>query len=88
MTRKQLQREAKDLQAFIDELHGGNKPKNAVDEFIAERSREAAREKLEKARAAVVVLDASALLAFLFDLGRAWSPGVPAAYPLTRTARV
>jgi exopolyphosphatase/pppGpp-phosphohydrolase len=64
MTRKQLQREAKDLQAFVDELYRSNKPKNVVDEFIAERSREAAREKLEKARAAVVVLDASALLAF------------------------
>jgi hypothetical protein len=87
MTRKQLQREAKDLQAFVDELYRSNKPKNVVDEFIAERSREAAREKLEKARAAVVVLDASALLAFLFDLGRAWSRGVPAAHPLTRTAR-
>jgi plasmid stability protein len=48
LTRKQLMREAQDLQAFIDKLYGGNKPKNVVDDFIAERRREAAREELEQ----------------------------------------
>ena len=37
----------RELQAFIDQLYGGNKPKNVVDEFIAERRREAAREEAE-----------------------------------------
>jgi antitoxin FitA len=47
MTRKQLLREAQDLQAFIDKLYGGNKPTNVVGDFIAERRRQAAREELE-----------------------------------------
>jgi plasmid stability protein len=33
-----------ELQTFIERLYGGQKPKNVVDEFIAERRREAARE--------------------------------------------
>ena len=33
-----------DLQKWTDELYGGNKPRNVVDEFIAERRREAQRE--------------------------------------------
>jgi plasmid stability protein len=37
----------RELQAFIDKLYGGNKPKNVVDEFIAERRREFAREEAE-----------------------------------------
>ena len=32
------------LQAWIDDQYGADKPKNAVDEFIAERRAEAARE--------------------------------------------
>lgn len=36
-----------ELQAFIDKLYAGKKPKNVVDEFIAERRREAAREASE-----------------------------------------
>jgi plasmid stability protein len=47
LSREQILAKAKDLQAFIDKLYGGNKPKNVVDEFIAERRREAAREELE-----------------------------------------
>ncbi len=47
LTREEILAKAKDLQAFIDKLYGGNKPKNVVDEFIAERRREAAREELE-----------------------------------------
>ena len=38
---------ARRLQEFVDKLYGGRKPKNAVDELIAERRREAAREALE-----------------------------------------
>jgi antitoxin FitA len=38
---------AKQLQAFVDKLYGGNKPKNVVDELLAERRREAAREAYE-----------------------------------------
>ena len=38
---------AERLQAFIDKLYGDRKPKNAVDELIAERRREAAREQSE-----------------------------------------
>lgn len=41
-----LQR-AKRLQAFVDKLCGGDKPQNVVDELIAERRREAAREESE-----------------------------------------
>ena len=37
----------RDLQAFVDQLYGGNKPKGVVDELIAERRREAAREEAE-----------------------------------------
>ena len=37
----------RDLQAFVDKLYGGNKPKGVVDELIAERRREAAREASE-----------------------------------------
>ena len=37
----------RELQVFIDKLYGGNKPKNVVDEFIAERRREFAREEAE-----------------------------------------
>lgn len=47
MTRKDLLRETQRLQAFVDKLYGGNKPKNVVDEFIADRRREAAREELD-----------------------------------------
>lgn len=36
-----------DVQRWVDELFGGNKPKNVVDELIAERRREAAREEAE-----------------------------------------
>jgi plasmid stability protein len=36
-----------ELQAFIERLYGGQKPKNVVDEFIAERRREAVREASE-----------------------------------------
>lgn len=35
------------LQAFVDKLYGGKKPKNVVDDLIAERRREAAKEALE-----------------------------------------
>jgi plasmid stability protein len=45
MTKTELQREAGELQAFVDKLYGDHKPKNVVDEFIAER-RAAAREEL------------------------------------------
>jgi plasmid stability protein len=38
---------AKRLQDFVDKLYGGNKPKNVVDELIAERRRAAEREALE-----------------------------------------
>ena len=38
---------AKRLQAFVDKLYGGRKPENVVDELIAERRREAAREASE-----------------------------------------
>jgi len=38
---------AKRLQALIDRLYGNRKPQNVVDEFIAERRREAAREERE-----------------------------------------
>jgi plasmid stability protein len=33
-----------ELQRLVDEIYGPNKPKNVVDEFIAERRREAGRE--------------------------------------------
>ena len=33
-----------DLRKLIDEMYGPDKPKNVVDEFIAERRREARRE--------------------------------------------
>lgn len=33
-----------DLRRLIDEMYGPDKPKNVVDEFIAERRREARRE--------------------------------------------
>jgi len=36
-----------DVQRWVDEMLGGNKPKNVVDEFIAERRREGAREEAE-----------------------------------------
>jgi plasmid stability protein len=35
------------LRAFVDELYGGKKPDNLVDDLIAERRREAAKEALE-----------------------------------------
>ena len=38
---------ARRLQAFVDKLYGGNKPKNVADDLIAERRREAAKEALE-----------------------------------------
>lgn len=38
---------AKRLQAFVDKLYGGRKPKNVVDDLIAERRRAAAREASE-----------------------------------------
>ena len=37
----------RELQAFIDKLYGGKKPKNVVEDLIAERRREAAREETE-----------------------------------------
>ena len=36
-----------ELQAFIDKLYAGKKPENVVDELIAERRREPAREASE-----------------------------------------
>lgn len=33
-----------EVQAWVDRLYGGRKPKNVVDDFIAERRREALRE--------------------------------------------
>ena len=36
-----------ELQAFVDKLYGGRKPKCVVDDLIAERRREAAREASE-----------------------------------------
>jgi plasmid stability protein len=38
---------ARRLQAFVDKLYGGNKPKKVVDDLIAERRREAEREASE-----------------------------------------
>lgn len=38
---------ASDLQRWVDQLYGGNKPKNVVDDLIAERRREAEREEAE-----------------------------------------
>lgn len=38
---------AKRLQAVVDQLYGDQEPKNAVEELIAERRREAAREATE-----------------------------------------
>jgi plasmid stability protein len=35
---------ARRLQAFVDKLYGGNKPRNVVEDLIAERRREAAKE--------------------------------------------
>jgi plasmid stability protein len=35
---------ARRLQAFVDKLYGGSKPRNVVDDLIAERRREAAKE--------------------------------------------
>ncbi len=37
----------RELRAFIDKLYGDHKPKNVVDELIAERPREFAREEAE-----------------------------------------
>jgi antitoxin FitA len=37
----------RELQAFIDKLYGDKKPKNVVDDLIAERRREAEREESE-----------------------------------------
>ena len=37
----------RELQAFVDKLYGGKKPKNVVEELIAERRREFAREEAE-----------------------------------------
>jgi plasmid stability protein len=47
LSREELLAKTRELQAFIAKRHGGNKPKNVVDEFIAERRREAAREEQE-----------------------------------------
>jgi plasmid stability protein len=44
VTREGALAKAKRLQALIDRLYGNRKPQNVVDEFIAERRREAARE--------------------------------------------
>ena len=38
---------ARRLQAFVDKLYGGRKPHGVVDELIAERRREAAKEASE-----------------------------------------
>ncbi len=46
-SRESTAAKVRELQAFIDKLYGGNKPKNVVDEFIAERRREFAREEAE-----------------------------------------
>jgi plasmid stability protein len=35
---------ARRLQAFVDKLYGGSKPRNVVEDLIAERRREAAKE--------------------------------------------
>jgi plasmid stability protein len=35
---------AEELQAWVDQLYGGNKPTNVVDQLIQERRAEAARE--------------------------------------------
>jgi plasmid stability protein len=44
---KSTAEKVRELQAFIDKLYGGRKPQNVVDELIAERRREAAREEAE-----------------------------------------
>jgi plasmid stability protein len=44
---KSTAEKVKELQAFVDKLYGGNKPKNVVEELIAERRREFAREESE-----------------------------------------
>ncbi|MGH6915529.1 MAG: FitA-like ribbon-helix-helix domain-containing protein [Geminicoccales bacterium] len=44
MSEADVRTQVKELQDLIDRLYGGNKPKNVVDDLIAERRREAARE--------------------------------------------
>jgi hypothetical protein len=39
-----VRRQLKELQGLVDRLYGGRKPQNVVDDLIAERRREAARE--------------------------------------------
>jgi plasmid stability protein len=46
-TAEEAMAKARRLQAFIDELYGGEKPKNVVDDLLAERRREAAKEASE-----------------------------------------
>lgn len=46
-TPEEAKAKAKRLQAFVDQLYGGRKPRGVVDELIAERRREAAREASE-----------------------------------------
>ena len=46
-TAEEAKAAAERLQAFVDKLYGGRKPKNVVDDLIAERRREAAREASE-----------------------------------------
>ena len=45
--KKSTAEKVRELQAFVDKLYGGKKPKNVVDELIAERRREFAREEAE-----------------------------------------
>jgi antitoxin FitA len=46
-TKESTAAKVRELRAFIDQLYGGNKPKNAVDDLIAERHRAFAREEAE-----------------------------------------
>jgi plasmid stability protein len=45
--RKEALAKAKRLQALIDRLYGHRKPENVVDQFLAERRREALRDDLD-----------------------------------------
>ena len=47
LTPEEAQAAAKRLRATVDTLYGGRKPKNVVDDLIADRRREAAREASE-----------------------------------------
>jgi plasmid stability protein len=45
--KKSTAEKVRELQAFVDQLYGGKRPKHVVDELIAERRREFAREEAE-----------------------------------------